>query len=124
MLFKLVLAILLGFLIGLERERHNKPAGLKDVVLVIVATMMFTLVNDPQNRVLANLITGIGFLGGGVIIKNHDNVEGVTTAVVLWASVAIGICIGLSRFLEAIVLGMVVYCLLNFSRFLIYRRKS
>lgn len=120
MVIKITLALILGLILGLERETVNKPAGLRDIILVILGTLMFTMLNDPQNRVIANIITGIGFLGGGVIIKNNDNVEGVTTAVVLWLSVAIGMAIGLNRLKEAICCGVISIAVL-YSKFL-YRR--
>ena len=104
---KIIYAVIVGAILGYERELSKKPAGLRDIILVTLGALIFTLLNDPQNRMIANIITGVGFLGGGVIIKNTDYVEGVTTAVVLWLAVGMGTAIGLGKFF-LVFLGLVV----------------
>ena len=108
MVLKLVVAILLGSLIGLERETHGRPAGLRTHVLVCMGSTLFTIasyviagpqravgpINDP-GRLAAQIVTGIGFLGAGTIIHQGSVVRGLTTAASIWAVAAIGIAIGI-----------------------------
>jgi len=113
LLFKILLTLMCGFLLGIERERARKPAGLRDVILVMSGALVFTMFNDPQNRMIANIVTGIGFLGGGVIIKDTNHIEGVTTATTLWVAVAIGIGIGIEHYLVSLIMTLVVFVVLN-----------
>lgn len=115
-LIKLLYSLFVGAILGYEREISKKPAGLRDIILVVLGATIFTLLNDPQNRVIANIITGIGFLGGGVIIKNADYVEGITTAVVLWLAVALGIAIGLGKYLIVFIALIIASMVLYFRR--------
>ena len=97
-LFKILLAIGAGLLIGIEREYKGKDAGLKTNMLVAVGSCVFVFLSiqfqggeffDPT-RVLSQVVTGIGFLGAGVIIKKGANVQGLTTAATVWCSAAAG----------------------------------
>lgn len=97
-LFKILLAIGAGLMIGVEREFKGKDAGLKTNMLVSVGSCVFVFLSlqfqggesfDPT-RVLSQVVTGIGFLGAGVIIKNGANVQGLTTAATVWCSAAAG----------------------------------
>ena len=106
---KLGTALLCGFLLGLERERKDKPAGLRTIILITVGATLFMIVSlmiafategpesitrvDPS-RIAAQVVTGIGFLGGGAIIQARGSVHGLTTAAVIWVSAGIGLCIG------------------------------
>jgi len=104
MLVRLVIAILLGGLIGLERETHGRPAGLRTHILVCFGATLFTLCGytiagvgkgfDP-GRVAAQIVTGIGFLGAGTIIHHGNIVRGLTTAASIWTVAAIGIAVAI-----------------------------
>ena len=99
----LLLAVFLGGLVGWERERQERPAGLRTHILVCVGAALMTLVGDaiPNNgaRIAAQIVTGVGFLGAGTIIREADTlgtpVRGLTTAASLWATAGVGIAVGL-----------------------------
>lgn len=116
---KIALAICLGALIGVEREYHGRPAGLRTHILVTLgATILIigsrslpAIVNDigfkgsfviDPSRLAAGIITGIGFLGAGVVIKTEEFIRGVTTAACIWFSASIGIIIGMDMYLLAV----------------------
>ncbi len=103
---KLVLSFLFSFLLGLEREIHKKPAGLRTHILVGVGTTIFTLISyeyfgkigaDPA-RIAAYILAGIGFIGGGAILKEEHKVIGLTTAASLWITAAIGMAVGIGAY--------------------------
>jgi len=96
--------VLLGALVGFERERAGKPAGLRTHTLVCLGTTLFVLVtggvgmtSDGVSRVIQGVVTGIGFIGAGSILKlsEEKNVRGLTTAAAVWMTAAIGVSIGL-----------------------------
>ena len=101
LILRLLLAAFLGAAIGFEREVHGHPAGLRTHTLVALGSALFTELSiygfpsepgqpvDPT-RIAAQIVTGIGFLGGGAILKEGLNVKGLTTAASLWAGAAIG----------------------------------
>ncbi len=98
---KLVLAVVLGGVVGWQREAHDRPAGLRTHILVCVGSAVYTLASmgfgvasDPA-RVAAQVATGMGFLGAGTIIRHGSVVRGLTTAASLWGVAAIGLCVGL-----------------------------
>jgi len=95
----LIVAIVLGALIGAEREIRGKDAGMSTNIFVICGAMLFTFMSmtvDPasQSRIAAQIVTGIGFLGAGLILKDGANVRNLTTAASVWFSGAIGMAIG------------------------------
>jgi putative Mg2+ transporter-C (MgtC) family protein len=95
----LLLAMALGFVIGAEREMRGKDAGISTHTLVIVGAMLFTFLSmsvDPasKSRIAAQIVSGIGFLGAGLIIKEGVSVRNLTTAASIWAAGAIGMAIG------------------------------
>lgn len=97
-ILQLVLSFLAGGIIGVEREYRSKSAGLRTMILISVGSTLFTLVSikiggDPS-RIAANVVTGIGFLGGGIIFREEDRVVGTTTAATVWVTAALGTCIG------------------------------
>jgi len=106
---KLILAIIFSGLIGLEREIRERPAGLRTHILVCLGATLITLVAqdyftvnvDSVARVVAGIITGIGFLGAGTIISSHHHVRGLTTAAGLWVVAGIGIVLGLGYYFIA-----------------------
>ncbi len=108
----LVIAFVVGGLVGLNRELSNRPAGLRTQILICVASTLLTSISlhagswlgfatDPM-RLTAQIVAGIGFLGGGVILKSSERVIGVTTAAMIWYSAALGIGIGTEFYLPVI----------------------
>ncbi|NUT32416.1 MAG: MgtC/SapB family protein [Hamadaea sp.] len=99
-LLQIVVAAVLGASIGLERELSAQPAGLRTHMLVSLGAALFTLAgtnlpgSDPT-RIAAQVVTGIGFLGGGAILREGANIRGLTTAASLWVTAAIGLAVGL-----------------------------
>ena len=107
-ILQLFLAVLAGALIGAEREYRSKSAGLRTITLICFGSAVFTILSlklgAPINRdrFAANIITGIGFLGAGVIFKEENRVVGLTTAAIIWVSAAIGVSIGAGYYVIAI----------------------
>ncbi len=122
--FHLVLmgvSYLLALPIGWNRERNSRSAGLRTFPLVAVATCGFVLVGidvlseeSAQARVLEGVITGMGFIGGGAILKNNSRVSGTATAASLWATCAIGVAVAWQRLEIAMVLSLVTFLTLQF----------
>ena len=93
-LFLIFISVILGLLIGAEREYRNKSAGLRTFILVCFGSCLFTILSlkigvANPDRLAANIITGIGFLGAGVIFKGENKIEGITTATTIWATASI-----------------------------------
>ena len=113
-------AILCGGMIGLERQLLGKPAGLRVCILVVFTTSYFMTIageiTDDANalaRVIAATITGVGFLGAGVIFRGDGRVSGITTASLIWALAAIGCTIGLGHPLVAIAVTVAIMVVLG-----------
>lgn len=112
-------AVLCGSVIGLERQLRGKAAGIRTSILICLGTYLFVGLGasfagervDPT-RVLGQVVTGIGFLGGGVILSRGGALVGVTSAAVIWVLAALGSLIGLGHLLAAIVLTLVTVALL------------
>lgn len=106
--FKIALSAVIGCMVGLEREIRRKPAGFRTLSLICVGATIFTIcsyklgVMDNRDRIAANIITGVGFLGAGVIFRNGDNVSGITTAATIWIAAALGVLIGIGEYWLAI----------------------
>ena len=110
---RLLVAFVAGVIIGFDRERSGKPAGIRTQMLVCVGSALMAGISvflgkwyhfpdaDPA-RLMAQVITGIGFLGAGVILKNGNKISGVTTAATIWVTSAIGISIGAGIYLPAL----------------------
>jgi putative Mg2+ transporter-C (MgtC) family protein len=104
MIGRLLLAAALGAIIGIERELRNKAAGLRTNILIAMGSALFTLMSielarggaDPT-RIAAQIVTGIGFLGGGAILREGATVRGLTTAATIWMNAAIGVAAGGGR---------------------------
>ena len=116
MVLRLLLAAALGAIIGYQRERAGKPAGLRTHILICVGAALFTVASlygfgmtaDPA-RVAAGIVAGIGFLGAGAIIRREGGiVEGLTTAATIWAVAAIGLAAGAGLYLVSAVTTAVV----------------
>ncbi len=125
---KLVLAVALGGLIGLEREASQKPAGFRTNILVCVgATMMMTMASllvqakggsaDTMVRMAAGVVTGIGFLGAGTILHARGEIAGLTTASTIWLVAGLGLVIGAGYYVPALVFtALTIITLLMFRR--------
>jgi len=105
LLWRLLLSAGLGAVIGLEREYRRKPAGLRTNILIAIGSALFTILSismtastGDQSRVAGQIVTGIGFLGGGAILRNRDTVHGMTTAATIWVNAAIGIACGIGQY--------------------------
>ena len=103
MSFVLLLAVVLGGLVGLEREIHAHPAGLRTHILVCVGSCLMTLVSvnmgpGSDDRIAAQVVSGVGFLGAGAILREGATVKGLTTAASIWATAGVGIALGTSPF--------------------------
>jgi putative Mg2+ transporter-C (MgtC) family protein len=118
-------AVLCGGIVGLERQLRGKPAGVRTSILVCLGTSVFIHLgssisdagSDPA-RVLGQLVTGVGFLGAGVMFSREGVVTGVTTAAVIWVLAGIGAAIGLGHFVGAIALSGVIVGVLTGVEFL------
>ncbi|KQS31394.1 MgtC/SapB family protein [Dyadobacter sp. Leaf189] len=97
-IYKLLLSFFLGAIIGAEREYRSKSAGLRTMILIAVGSTLFTLlsikVSSDAGRIAANIVTGIGFIGAGIIFRENNRVVGITTAAIVWVTAAVGMGIG------------------------------
>lgn len=115
-LLLIFISVFLGLCIGAEREYRNKSAGLRTFILVCFGSCLFTIlsikigVSNPD-RLAANIITGIGFLGAGVIFKGDNKIDGITTATTIWATASIGMAVG-SGYVYLSLLGTVLVLLI------------
>jgi len=130
---RLVAAILLGGVVGLERERMGKPAGLRTHMLVCLGTVAFILAcsesnftSDSISRVIQGVLAGIGFIGAGAILKTSEkqdvHVHGLTTAAGIWMTAAIGVAIGLGRLGVALLSTFFIVIILTLARRFEHRR--
>lgn len=111
-LLSLALCVILGFVIGAERESRGKDAGISTHVLVIAGAMLFTFLSalvdvTSTSRIAAQVITGIGFLGAGLILKDGSNVKNLTTAASLWVAAGVGMAIGFGFYTIAVIAAVV-----------------
>jgi len=115
-----LVSLLCGVIVGLERQLRGKPLDVRTAVLICLGTHIFIRLGashsgdavDPT-RVLGQVVTGIGFLGAGVILTRGHFVMGLTTAAVIWVLAAIGACIGFRNYGAAIALALVTFVVLN-----------
>jgi putative Mg2+ transporter-C (MgtC) family protein len=115
----MAVSIICGGLLGLERDYRAKSTGLRTVIMISLGSTVFTLVshygtNTSDTRIAANIVTGIGFLGAGVIFKDKVGVVGLTTAAVIWVAAAIGMAAGFGEFALAIMLTIFALIVLMF----------
>ena len=115
---KLIVAGILGMLVGLDREIRGKPAGLRTHILVCVGAALFTIVSlviegGLDTRIASGIVTGIGFLGAGMIFHAENKVSGLTTAAELWVLGAIGIAVGFGLYFAAIAATILVVFVLK-----------
>ena len=114
---KVGLAVLCGGLLGMERQYKNKTAGFRTIILICLGSAIFTIVAQHAGQVAnINIVTGVGFIGAGVIFKDNIAVSGLTTAAVIWISAAIGMSIGSGNYtlsLVSTVITLMVLLLFN-----------
>ena len=122
-LFKLVLISLLAGIVGFERESWKKPAGFRTYILVGISAVLVMICGNHLNetfgadpsRIPAQLLSGIGFLGAGTILRDGFNVKGLTTAAGLLSVTCIGLIVGSGFYISSIIATFVVYCVLSYS---------
>ncbi len=119
---RVVMAFLLGGLIGWERERHGISAGIRTYGAICLGACVFGLVSlsiagaDPS-RIAAQVVTGVGFMGGGLIFRQGDqHVSGLTTAATLWATAAVGLAVALGMYMISFLTALLIYVLLFLPR--------
>jgi len=119
-IFRLVLGIALGGLIGFERELKHRPAGLRTHMLVSLGATVFTIISlsfdvEPS-RIAAGIVTGIGFLGAGSIIAQKGHIRGITSAATLWVVAGIGLSVGVGQYIIAIITALFVSAILQLGK--------
>ncbi|WP_142687053.1 MgtC/SapB family protein [Chitinophaga polysaccharea] len=122
-ILKVLIALLMGGLLGLEREYKRKAAGMRTMTLICMSSTVFTILSaelgypNSADRVASNILTGVGFIGAGVIFKGDYSIDGITTAASIWIAAAIGMAIGMSQYwlaAAALVGALLVLILLEF----------
>ena len=137
-ILRLVLAVLLGAVIGFNRSRHNKPAGLRTMALISLGSAAFTLIgieaviqlsqlqngvdsmtsgvsssiNLDSSRIIAGIVVGVGFLGAGAIIQSKGRVQGMTSAASIWVTSTIGVSVGLGLYLLSTTITLIAFIIL------------
>ena len=122
-IIRIVTAIIIGGMLGLERGMKNRPAGLRTYMLVSVGSCLIMMTNqyiyqytgsgDPM-RLGAQVVSGIGFLGAGtIVVTRHNQIKGLTTAAGLWASAGVGLALGIGFYEGAITAGVSIYAILT-----------
>lgn len=117
--YRLLIALAIGAIIGAEREYRSKSAGLRTMIMVSLSSCLFTIMSlkigiDSPDRIAANILTGLGFVGAGVIFKDENRISGITTATTIWMTAALGMAVGagyelLSMFATLIVLIVLIF---------------
>ncbi len=109
-IIRMLCAFVAGVVIGVERQWHHKSAGLRTITLVVVGSALYVLLsinitqgNGDVTRIIGQVVTGIGFLGGGIIFKEGLTVHGLTTAATVWCSSAIGCIAGAGYYIETLI---------------------
>ncbi len=110
-------AFIIGAVIGIEREFRSKPAGFRTMILICVGSCLYTILSKEANatssdRIASNIVTGIGFIGAGVIFKEGITVNGLTTAALIWITAALGMAIGYHNYPLAVVVSIMVVIVL------------
>jgi putative Mg2+ transporter-C (MgtC) family protein len=133
-LLRLALAAALGGAIGLEREFRHRPAGLRTNMLIALGSALFSILSvelgagaGSPDRIAAQVVTGIGFLGAGAILRSGENVHGLTTAATIWVNAAIGMAAGLGSYTVAAVAAAItlgVLALMPFMENIVDRRRG
>lgn len=120
---QILISLLIGLLIGAEREYRNKSAGLRTFILISFGSCLCTILSikiggSSPDRIAANIITGVGFLGAGAIFKDDNKVAGITTASTIWATASLGMCVGSGHVFLAVLGAVLVWFVLYGLAFL------
>jgi putative Mg2+ transporter-C (MgtC) family protein len=115
---QLLLSFFIGTAIGIEREYRSKAAGLRTMIMICLGSTIFTEISisigaSSPDRIASNIITGIGFLGAGVIFKDNLTISGITTATTIWISAALGMAVGAGEYFIALAGSVVVLIVLT-----------
>lgn len=130
LLMRVILAFLLGGMIGFERERHGQAAGIRTYGAIALGACVFGIVsfnvsNADASRIAAQVVTGVGFLGGGVIFRRDGNVvSGLTTAATLWATAAVGLAVAFGMYTLSILTSILIFLLLYLPRLKWWKKVS
>ncbi len=122
-LYRLLISFGIGTAIGLEREYRSKAAGLRTMIMICLGSTIFTqlsisLGGSNPDRIAASIVSGIGFLGAGVIFKDGLSVSGITTATTIWITAALGMAVGVGEYFIALIgSGIVLVVLIVFEKF-------
>lgn len=120
MVFHVVFALMLGGMLGWQRERWGKWAGPRTYALVAGGSALFTILSltafgGDISHIASQIVVGIGFLGAGTILHKENRVEGLTTAAGLWMAAAIGMAVGVKYYILATAVSLLVLCILMFD---------
>lgn len=115
---RILISFIIGAAIGFEREYRSKAAGLRTIIMICLGSTIFTIISliidaDSQDRIASTIVTGVGFLGAGVIFKDGLSVTGLTTASTIWIAAALGMAIGMGEYFVAFVSSTVVLIILT-----------
>jgi putative Mg2+ transporter-C (MgtC) family protein len=127
LIIRLLVSVLLGGIIGFERERSHKPAGFRTHIFVCMGACLFTMASFyllptdiigsfDATRIAAGVVAGISFIGAGSIIALRGDVKGLTTAASLWVTAAIGLIVGLGNYILPIITTIIAYVILRLDR--------
>ncbi len=111
-----MLAAVLGGFVGLERELRGYPAGIRTLALVAIGATLFTEISQllgGNDRVAAQIVTGIGFIGAGLIFREGYTVRGITTAATIWAAAAMGMAVGMELYIVAVAGAVILFVVLE-----------
>ncbi len=124
--FKIILAAVLGGIVGFEREWHGRPAGLRTNILIAMASCLFTILSvqgfplhgasQDTGRVAAQIVSGVGFLGAGALLHNRNKIKGLTTAATVWLVAAVGMTVAVGGYALAIFTTLVATAVLQLLR--------
>jgi putative Mg2+ transporter-C (MgtC) family protein len=114
---QVITAFVIGAIIGIEREFRSKPAGFRTMILICVGSCLYTILSKEAggtspDRIASNIVTGIGFIGAGVIFKEGITVNGLTTAALIWITAALGMAIGYHNYPLAVVVSIMIVIVL------------
>ena len=111
-ILQVVIAAVLGALVGWQRERVHQEAGIRTFAAVALGACVFGLITPGDTRIAAQIVTGIGFIGAGVIMRGRAHVHGLTTAAALWATASVGTAVAYGRLILAAVVAVLIVALL------------
>lgn len=129
MLIQLIISIVLGLFIGLEREIQHKVIGIRTTSLITLGSTLFSIIsiainNSDASRVIAQIVSGISFICIGIIVKEGNSVKGLTTSATIWCAAAVGVLIGLSMFKEAILSTLLIIIINTLFTYFKYDNKN